>query len=153
PYPAVGEPNPEPLRVEVTGLPAAGPSSGDLARGLRALGDRLAANLDPGREHRQRSSEHLTAERWKEALEEAATALARAGADAAAWVLRGRARYGLRQYDLAACDLTRALALAPEDAEASHHRAHCHDSLGRYREAVADFTAALKESPADAHLL
>jgi WD40 repeat protein/tetratricopeptide (TPR) repeat protein len=149
PYPAVGDLSHEPLRVEVAGQPF----WGDLARGLRAFGDRLAvANLDPGREHRRRSREHLDAGRWKEALEESGQALALDAADAAAWVLRGHARYKLQQYELAVCDLTRALALAPGDAEAFHHRGHCHDSLGRYREAVGDFTAALGKSR-DAHLL
>jgi tetratricopeptide (TPR) repeat protein len=165
PYPPAAGPAPEPLRVEVVGLPAVPFAWEDIpAWGLRKLRERVAQaerdlRLLPhrvetrAREHREKSREYLDARRWKEAFDEADKAVTLAKSNAEGWVLRGEARYHLGQHQLALADLDRALTLAAGHSEALHYRGHCHEALGHYREAVADFAAALKRRPTNVHLL
>jgi WD40 repeat protein/tetratricopeptide (TPR) repeat protein len=156
-YPPAAESSPEPLRVVVSSRPLApftwqALTAWSLQKLRAQLGPAAGPGPTSGREHRENSREHLNARRWQQAFDEANKAVTRSESDAEGWVLRGRARYELRQTRPALADFNRALALAPGNPEASHYRGHCHENLGEYPEAVADFTAALRRVPGDPHL-
>jgi len=65
-----------------------------------------------------------------------------------AWLNRGIARLGQRDYAAAEADFTRALELGVREAhKAYYNRAMTYDARERYPEAYADFQMALELSP------
>jgi serine/threonine protein kinase/WD40 repeat protein/Tfp pilus assembly protein PilF len=79
---------------------------------------RVEVNLGPfaGREHRQKSREHLRARAWQKAVDEANLAIELFKQDAEAWCFRAQANMALKQYDQAVADYQQALTFGPRDA-------------------------------------
>jgi tetratricopeptide (TPR) repeat protein len=68
------------------------------------------------------------------------------------WILRGRGRAALEQWDAAAADLARAIALRPDDPRPRLERGRLLHARKHWEEAAADYDEVLRQHPEDGNL-
>jgi tetratricopeptide (TPR) repeat protein len=116
-----------------------------------ALLRRAAVRVAIANEGRQLSVNEVNAN-YRHAIDDYDTALELAPYLCEAYLLRGRVKVGIADFDAAAKDFALALDCDPNLLEAKFERGTVHESAGNYESALSDYNVVANEAPTVPHV-